>query len=399
MALTKIGTDGVKDDAITSGKIPANAVGSSEIADTSVTLAKLEHGTSSNDGKFLRANNGADPTFETVTGTTINNNADNRVITGSGTANTLEGESKFTFDGSLVTTEKRMVIGNGTDFQIPSRSHTSSYTPQFQVTGAWNDPTHGATIALNGRTDYPLLWLNSGASFQDNSGSGYIVYSIKDGAGNYCNTAAIRSRVDGTVGNNISPGALIFQTASAGTCQNSDRVTIDSSGDVKIHDGDLVIGTSGHGIDFSATSDTSGKTSELLDDYEEGTWIPTINSGFSATYTSNYGTYTKVGRLVYYNFYIQMSQVTGTSSDTNYGIIKGLPFTATFNNMLGYGASTIPWQYQLGQNIEHSYVDQNSTIIQLLLAPSGGDRTHSTANTLWNGGDTRIAGGGVYITG
>ena len=298
MALTKIGTDGVKDDAITSGKIPANAVGSSEIADTSVTLAKLEHGTSSNDGKFLRANNGADPTFETVTGTTINNNADNRVITGSGTANTLEGESKFTFDGSLVTTEKRMVIGNGTDFQIPSRSHTSSYTPQFQVTGAWNDPTHGATIALNGRTDYPLLWLNSGASFQDNSGSGYIVYSIKDGAGNYCNTAAIRSRVDGTVGNNISPGALIFQTASAGTCQNSDRVTIDSSGDVKIHDGDLVIGTSGHGIDFSATSDTSGKTSELLDDYEEGTWIPTINSGFSATYTSNYGTYTKVGRLV-----------------------------------------------------------------------------------------------------
>ena len=374
-------------------------MGSSEIADTSVTLAKLEHGTSSNDGKFLRANNGADPTFETVTGTTINNNADNRVITGSGTANTLEGESKFTFDGSLVTTEKRMVIGNGTDFQIPSRSHTSSYTPQFQVTGAWNDPTHGATIALNGRTDYPLLWLNSGASFQDNSGSGYIVYSIKDGAGNYCNTAAIRSRVDGTVGNNISPGALIFQTASAGTCQNSDRVTIDSSGDVKIHDGDLVIGTSGHGIDFSATSDTSGKTSELLDDYEEGTWIPTINSGFSATYTSNYGTYTKVGRLVYYNFYIQMSQVTGTSSDTNYGIIKGLPFTATFNNMLGYGASTIPWQYQLGQNIEHSYVDQNSTIIQLLLAPSGGDRTHSTANTLWNGGDTRIAGGGVYITG
>ena len=399
MALTKIGTDGVKDDAITSGKIPANAVGSSEIADTSVTLAKLEHGTSSNDGKFLRANNGADPTFETVTGTTINTNADNSVITGSGTANTLEGESKFTFDGSLVTTEKRMVIGNGTDFQIPSRAHTSSYTPQFQVTGAWNDPTHGATIALNGRTDYPLLWLNSGASFQDNSGSGYIVYSIKDGAGNYCNTAAIRSRVDGTVGNNISPGALIFQTASAGTCQNSDRVTIDSSGDVKIHDGDLVIGTSGHCIDFSATSDTSGKTSELLDDYEEGTWIPTINSGFSATYTSYFGTYTKVGRLVYYNFYIQMSQVTGTSSDTNYGIIKGLPFTATFNNMLGYGASTIPRQYQLGQNIEHSYVDQNSTIIQLLLAPSGGDRTHSTANTLWNGGDTRIAGGGVYITG
>ena len=100
MALTQISTAGVKDDAVTSGKIPANAVGSSEIADEAVTLAKLPHGTSSNDGKFLRANNGADPTFETVTGTTINNNADNKVITGSGTANTLEGQANLIFDGS-----------------------------------------------------------------------------------------------------------------------------------------------------------------------------------------------------------------------------------------------------------------------------------------------------------
>jgi len=69
MAITQTGTGGIKDDAVTAGKIPANAVGSSEIADTAVTLAKLEHGTSSNDGKFLRANNGADPTFETVSTT------------------------------------------------------------------------------------------------------------------------------------------------------------------------------------------------------------------------------------------------------------------------------------------------------------------------------------------
>ena len=86
MALTKIGTDGVKDDAITSGKIPANAVGTSELASSAVTAAKIaagnvdntaignnqislnkfQQGTPSNDGKFLRANNGADPTFETV---------------------------------------------------------------------------------------------------------------------------------------------------------------------------------------------------------------------------------------------------------------------------------------------------------------------------------------------
>ena len=38
----------------------------SKLADDSVSLAKLEHGTSSNNGKFLRANNGADQSFETV---------------------------------------------------------------------------------------------------------------------------------------------------------------------------------------------------------------------------------------------------------------------------------------------------------------------------------------------
>ena len=135
-----------------------------------------------------------------------------------------------------------------------------------------------------------------------------------------------------------------------------------------------------------------------LDDYEEGTWTPTINTGFTPTYTHNVGTYTKVGRLVYYNFYLQISSQTGSNTQGSYGVINGLPFTATYDNMLGYGGSTIPWQYQLGQSIEQCYVQQNATQVQLLLAPSGGDRTHSSANTLWNGGDTRIAGGGCYIT-
>ena len=53
-------------NCVTNAKIGDNAVNTAEIADEAITLAKLEHGTSSNDGKFLRANNGADPTFETV---------------------------------------------------------------------------------------------------------------------------------------------------------------------------------------------------------------------------------------------------------------------------------------------------------------------------------------------
>lgn len=73
-------------------------------------------------------------------------------------------------------------------------------------------------------------------------------------------------------------------------------------GDQTILNGNLVIGTAGKGIDFSADSHAAGMTSELLDDYEEGTWTGTLVCGTSGTITLNAsfqtGSYTKVGRLV-----------------------------------------------------------------------------------------------------
>ncbi len=82
MAFTQISTDGIKDGTISSA----------DLADQSVTLAKLPHGTSSNDGKFLRANNGADPTFETVTSIGGNTGVDfnDNVKVRFGTGNDLE---------------------------------------------------------------------------------------------------------------------------------------------------------------------------------------------------------------------------------------------------------------------------------------------------------------------
>ena len=92
-----------EDGSIDTQHIADAQITTAKIADEAVTLAKLPHGTSSNDGKFLRANNGADPSFETVSipaGTTINNQGDNRVITGDANANTLNAESGVTIDSS-----------------------------------------------------------------------------------------------------------------------------------------------------------------------------------------------------------------------------------------------------------------------------------------------------------
>ena len=73
-----------------------------------------------------------------------------------------------------------------------------------------------------------------------------------------------------------------------------DKFNFDTSGNLEVVDGNLVIGTSGHGIDFSATP--SNGTSELLDDYEEGTFtLNTVSGGFSSI--AGTGTYTIIGRV------------------------------------------------------------------------------------------------------
>jgi hypothetical protein len=68
-------------------------------SDNSVGITQLNVSDGSN-GQALTTNGSGTLSFSTISGTTINNNADNRVITGSGTANTLEGEANLTFNGS-----------------------------------------------------------------------------------------------------------------------------------------------------------------------------------------------------------------------------------------------------------------------------------------------------------
>ena len=85
---------------------------------------------------------------------------------------------------------------------------------------------------------------------------------------------------------------------------------------------------SGRGIDFSATGDASGKTSELLDDYEEGTWSPVWSNATSGGTTSvsaqMHGRYTKIGRMVTIHFFT-WALPTGPSGSI---YLQGLPFAA-----------------------------------------------------------------------
>ena len=160
-----------------------------------VTPASFANGTSNNNGKFLRANNGAAPSFETIdltnlsasnltagtipdarfpatlpaasaanltsipaanitgalpaidgsnltgiTSTTINSNADNRIITGSGSANTLNGESTLTYDGT------NLVFGLGRSIRFGSG-------------GGWSG---NSAMKIEGHNDF--LYITSGTN-------------------------------------------------------------------------------------------------------------------------------------------------------------------------------------------------------------------------------------------
>ena len=87
--------------------------------------------------------------------------------------------------------------------------------------------------------------------------------------------------------------------------------------------GNLIV-SNGKGIDFSATPGTG--TSELLADYEEGTWTPTDASGagLSLTGTSNNCFYTKIGNQVTCVFSLTYPSTASAAAAT----IGGLPFTS-----------------------------------------------------------------------
>jgi len=122
-------------------------------------------------------------------------------------------------------------------------------------------------------------------------------------------------------------------TTSTGTGNTVLSATPTLSGDVNLSTGNLVIGTAGKGIDFSADPSAAGMTSELLADYEEGTWTPVItaSAGTLTSYSIISAVYTKVGRLV-----VATTRFTITNAGTGTGnLIVTLPFTAGTQDSTG----------------------------------------------------------------
>ena len=99
------------------------------------------------------------------------------------------------------------------------------------------------------------------------------------------------------------------------------------SGDQTIVNGDLIVGTAGEGVNFTANTPAAGMTSQLLNWYEEGTWTPNQGAGLTLVGAfSSAGTYTRIGRQVFISG--SVSGATSVAVASAGAITTNLPYSA-----------------------------------------------------------------------
>ena len=236
-------------------------------------------------------------------GPSLANDANNRVITGTGSG--LNGEANLTFDGSQLgvgSSANYGTIGTAAAFQVQG-TNTGSNTSINIVNAATSNAS--STCDVNAWQDYRLSTR---------------IISGRENASNWTSSSS------------AAASYLAFYTNSAGTV--AERMRVKSDGNVEITDGNLVV-ASGHGISFAATADSAATgatdTSELFSDYEEGTWTPVLSSG---TCTPAMAYYVRCGNMVWIT--CSIGNISERSSDTEVRITTAsLPFNTniSYNNI------------------------------------------------------------------
>ena len=169
---------------------------------------------------------------------------------------------------------------------------------------------------------------------------------------------------------------------------NTERLRIQSSGDVKVVTGSVIIGTSGEGIDFSATSGTG--TSERLEDYEEGTW-GSFNGNAISSGTISYGVYTKIGNLVHVQAKVG-SMTVGTGS---HAVELSLPFAVDSN--YNDSAGSVFYQYidTVGKDVcSYGY----DSVLRMYRMSDDGNWTVLIGDHMNSGGTTNFIVNHTYFT-
>lgn len=146
------------------------------------------------------------------------------------------------------------------------------------------------------------------------------------------------------------------------------------TGNQTLSTGNLVVGTAGKGIDFSANANAAGMTSEIFSWYEEGTWTPTMTSASgTTTLNSSSGIYTRIGRVVNVLFTVNYS--TNASVSTSAFTFGGLPFTS---NATFVGRAFVSSSNQTGADYNDGSILIQTSVTTLLWTARAVDQSSRT---------------------
>jgi hypothetical protein len=159
-----------------------------------------------------------------------------------------------------------------------------------------------------------------------------LKFGVNDGGGDFGGVHVFNTH-NGT----YSSSEVGIFTGEGGISVPTQRLRVDKTGNVSISTGNVVMATSGKGIDFSAvTGGTGTATGNVLNDYEEGTFTATLKGGTTdpTIAVTTTGKYTKIGNQVFVRIMFGNVSTVGASGTIS---ITGLPFTsATTPEQIGY---------------------------------------------------------------
>ena len=358
MTLTQITEKGIKDGEIVNADINASAaIAKSKLASLDIVNGDI------NASAAIARSKVAD---------FVEDNVNDRVLTATGTANTLQAEPKLLFTssgGDPVLT----ITGSSTSGHAQLNLKTGGTTDHGSINFGDNDDddageiryTHQSNLLAFDTAGTPKMVIDANGQVGIGTSSPSKLLELQS------NTPVLRILdTDTTLPTDIenSSGDLVLATASVHrdvvfTADGTEKVRMHGDGDITIANGVINFSTSGNGIDFSATSDPSGKTSELLDDYEEGTWTPvpllTYNPGGRSinAASGNEGIYVKIGRFVHVEYKVGWTSISGSGA-YNVGA-SGLPYAAdtTVNVVSGTARSNQTGYTFVAEGLQSSQIN------------------------------------------
>jgi hypothetical protein len=332
------------------------------------------------------------------TASTQATNASNSATSASTSASTATTQVSLANSAAALATTKATASGNSalaaslsasTASTQASNAASSSSSASTSATNASNSATAASGSASTASTQASNASTSaSNASSLTSSASGYATNALN--SANAAANSAASVPADATLvhktGNETIAGIKTFSSAPflagatlvgtvAGGGNQINNVVIGAStplaGSFTTLSATEII-TANKGITFPAAQ-VASSNANTLDDYEEGSFLPTISGTTAAgtgTYITQVAIYTKIGRIVTFQLNISWSAHTGTGNI----VIEGLPFTS-YTVTSTQSAATIGYAdgvaFTAGGTLI-AYLQTNSTQVQLRQIPSGG---------------------------